>query len=264
MDVVCRPDIPCFCRPLTTPELLFEHVLLGGVQLVKAFMLSFWLHVQQGHQVATASAPRLRRGMSADKRLRPWDGQPLEPASSVVESVRTAAAAAIAPYPRARFVLPVYSRFLTIEAWQCFIWGVFYLSQSYFDWSRDGRPLVTVLFQLMRYLSSFTMAVSGATAQSSMGLLDESSSSPPPSFPNAHLRSLPASSALVQARGSSSSWRADPQARARSSRVLPPRRPGRACLRARPPYCFSGGPGARRCQQVRAAHPSRTGPGPSS
>jgi len=58
-------------------------------------------------------------------------------------------------------VLPVYFRFLTFEAWQCCIWGLFYLSQSYYDWSADGRPVVTVLFQLVRYLSSFTMAVSG-------------------------------------------------------------------------------------------------------
>ncbi|KAJ1640665.1 hypothetical protein T492DRAFT_927599 [Pavlovales sp. CCMP2436] len=62
MDVVCRPDIPCFCRPLATPALLTEHVLLGSVQLAKALLLLLWLQLQQGAQIAISTqVPRTHR-----------------------------------------------------------------------------------------------------------------------------------------------------------------------------------------------------------
>lgn len=55
-------------------------------------------------------------------------------------------------------VLPVYARFLTIEAAQCIVWGAFYLWNSYYD-SGDRVPhLATVIMQVARYLSSFTWA----------------------------------------------------------------------------------------------------------
>ena len=34
-------------------------------------------------------------------------------------------------------VLPVYARFLTFEAWQCVVWGVFFFWSSYYDVSHQ-------------------------------------------------------------------------------------------------------------------------------
>lgn len=56
VDAVCRPDIPCFCRPLTTPELSTQHVVLGAVQLSKAAFLAVWLHATRGAQVRAGPA----------------------------------------------------------------------------------------------------------------------------------------------------------------------------------------------------------------
>eukprot|EP00304_Pavlova_gyrans_P002691 CAMPEP_0206052180 /NCGR_PEP_ID=MMETSP1466-20131121/33171_1 /ASSEMBLY_ACC=CAM_ASM_001126 /TAXON_ID=44452 /ORGANISM="Pavlova gyrans, Strain CCMP608" /LENGTH=376 /DNA_ID=CAMNT_0053427327 /DNA_START=31 /DNA_END=1157 /DNA_ORIENTATION=- len=185
MDVVCRPDIPCFCRPLTTPKLLAEHVLLGVVQLIKALLLCVWLNCRQGSEIAISQSLRaMPRATGAGT----GDAEPWRASLSVVPGrIRSIAAAALGSYSgssggrgggggasanghghgmvgvtrRARFVLPVYHRFLTIEAWQCLIWGLFYLCQSYYDLSADGRALATVVFQVVRYVSSFAMAVSG-------------------------------------------------------------------------------------------------------
>ena len=49
------------------------------------------------------------------------------------------------------FVLPIYARFLTFQAWTCTIWGLFYLCQSYFDQSQQDLPrLGTMILQLAR------------------------------------------------------------------------------------------------------------------
>ena len=56
-------------------------------------------------------------------------------------------------------VLPVYSRFLKIEAVQCIVWGVFYICHSYYDSGERVAHLATVVMQVARYLSSFTWAV---------------------------------------------------------------------------------------------------------
>ena len=40
-------------------------------------------------------------------------------------------------------VLPVYARFLTFEAWQCVVWGVFFFWSSYYDVSHQARTRCT-------------------------------------------------------------------------------------------------------------------------
>ena len=129
MDAVCgRPgdyspeDSSCLCRPTFRFDgIRLEHGTLGVVQLAKAAYLLVWLQMRRRGAVA---APR--------------DGGPRE------DSL---------------MVLPVYARFLTFEAWNCVVWGIFYLCQSYYDQSEIEIPrLGTVVLQLARYVSTFTWA----------------------------------------------------------------------------------------------------------
>ena len=116
-------DAGCLCRPSYRFDgIRLEHSSLGVVQLVQAAYLLGWLNTQ-------------RRGAVKEPR----------PSSSG---------------PSTFFVLPVYARFLTFQAWSCAIWGVFYLAQSYFDQSQADLPrLATVIMQLARYASAFTWAL---------------------------------------------------------------------------------------------------------
>jgi hypothetical protein len=58
-------------------------------------------------------------------------------------------------------VLPVYARFLVFEAWQCVVWGLFFLLEATLDDMRfSGRGAMTAM-QLARYLSSFSWALCG-------------------------------------------------------------------------------------------------------
>ena len=45
------------------------------------------------------------------------------------------------------FVLPVYARFLKFEAWQCIVWGVFFLAQFLLTDQTDPPRLAIVTMQ---------------------------------------------------------------------------------------------------------------------
>ena len=67
---------------------------------------------------------------------------------------------AVAKKPNSLFVLPVYAKFLTFEAWSCVVWGAFFLVQSFYEIAGDTLPrLAAVVLQLARYGSAFTWAL---------------------------------------------------------------------------------------------------------
>ena len=65
------------------------------------------------------------------------------------------------PASSSLLVLPVYAKFLRFEAWQCGVWGIFFLWQAYYDVAHQVPRSVIVLMQLARYGASFTWALCG-------------------------------------------------------------------------------------------------------
>jgi hypothetical protein len=86
-----------------------EHSSLGLLELLKAAYVLVWLHFQRRREIADVNSS------STSHRI---------------------------------LVLPVYTRFLKIEAAQCAVWGVFYLGHSYYDVGRVPH-LATVIMQVL-------------------------------------------------------------------------------------------------------------------
>lgn len=153
MEAVCSAlagapnyDASCLCRPLTPlPGVALEHATIGVVQLLKAAYLFLWLFRQRQRVVAAVSVRASGAETTPRASLLPGDPAGQQSASKTV--------------PSARLVLPVYAKFLQLEAWQCLAWGLLFSRQAYAD-AYDAYD-VMVSLQLMRYLCSFCWALCG-------------------------------------------------------------------------------------------------------